>query len=371
MKLAFVVPGGVDRSAEYRVVPALLAQIERAARQHELHVFALAQEASPGSWSLAGATVHNIGRARGPWSLFTAIRREHRRGPFALVQSFWSGSAGLGAVLAARLLGLPSLVHVAGGELVALHDIGYGGRQTLRGRVRESLVLRAASRVSAASAPILDLLAAQGVRAERVPLGVDLARWPASPPRPRRAGETPRLVQVASLNAVKDQGTLLRALCELRERGIAATLDVIGEDTLGGSIQSQAKLLGLGDSVRFHGFKTQAQLRPLMADAHVNVVSSRHEAGPLVLLEAAVAGIPTVGTAVGHLVEWAPEAARIAPAGDAAALAGAVAELINDECLRMRLATEAQRRALREDADFTASRFANLYGSMLGVPAGR
>ena len=48
--LALVLPGGVDRSGEVRVIPAFLALIERLARSHELHVFALRQEARPGSW---------------------------------------------------------------------------------------------------------------------------------------------------------------------------------------------------------------------------------------------------------------------------------------------------------------------------------
>ena len=61
LKLAVVVPGGVDRSGEYRVIPALLALLERLAHDNEVHVFALAQEPEPGEWDLAGARVHNIG----------------------------------------------------------------------------------------------------------------------------------------------------------------------------------------------------------------------------------------------------------------------------------------------------------------------
>ena len=61
MKIAMLVPGGVDRSGELRVIPAFVALIERLARDHELHVFALHQEARPARWMLRGAHVHNAG----------------------------------------------------------------------------------------------------------------------------------------------------------------------------------------------------------------------------------------------------------------------------------------------------------------------
>ena len=70
-----------------------------------------------------------------------------------------------------------------------------------------------------------------GVQAQRVPLGVDLQRWPLRH-RCAAAGRAARLVHVASLNRVKDQGTLLRALRILADGGRDFHLDVVGEDTL-------------------------------------------------------------------------------------------------------------------------------------------
>lgn len=362
MKIAVVVPGGVDRSGEVRVVPALLALLKRLAERHEVHVFALRQEREPGEWWLHGARVHNIGgRATVPRAVL-AVAREHRRGRFDLVQAIWSGSCGAVAVVAAKWLGLPCAVHVAGGELAALHDIGYGGRLSWRGRLREAWVLRGADAVTAASQPILDQLASLGRGARRLPLGVDLEAFAPLPPRPRAAGEPLRLVQVASLNRVKDQACLLRALALLPE----VELDLIGEDTLGGAIQALAGQLGLAQRVRFHGFKTQAELPPLLATAHVHVISSRHEAGPLAALEAAVLGLPSVGTAVGHLAEWAPRAALVAPPGDAQGLAAVIARVAGDEDLRLRLAHEAQRCAVAEDADHCHRQFEQLYTELLG-----
>lgn len=368
MKIALVVPGGVDRSGEYRVVPAVLALIRRLSARHELHVYALRQEPQPGDWPLAGAQVHNIGGRRALWGqcrAVAAIRAEHRRAPFDLVQALWSGPSGSVAVAAARLLGRPSAVHLAGGELVALADIGYGGRLGWRGRCREAWVLRHADRLTAASAPLLAQLAELGRRGERLPLGVDLDTWPAQPPRPRVADAPLRLIHVASLNRVKDHATLLRAVAQLPARGVDFRLDVVGEDTLHGEVQALAQQLGVAGRTHFHGFLPRGQVWPLMAQADVHVVSSRHEAGPLALLEAAVLGVPSVGTRVGHLAEWAPQAALAVDVGDALALAAALAQLSADEPLRLRLAHEAQQRAVAEDADHTAARMEALHAALV------
>jgi glycosyltransferase involved in cell wall biosynthesis len=147
----------------------------------------------------------------------------------------------------------------------------------------------------------------------------------------------------------------------LAHTGVDFEMDIIGEDTLGGRLQAFARELGISPRVRFHGFLTRRQLRPLVEAAHVHVVSSRHEAGPLVALEAAVAGVPTVGTCVGHLAEWSPTAAIAVDVGDAEALAAAIRGLAVDEELRLRIAEQALQRATAEDADYTAARFLELY----------
>ncbi len=360
VKIALIVPGGVDRSGEYRIIPALLALISRLARQHDVHVFALRQEPRPASWELAGARIHNIGTGHTRRRALQSLRAEHRRGPFDVIQSIWSDSCGLIAVVAATLLRVPCAVHVAGGEPVALPDIAYGGRLTWRGRLRESIVMRAADIVTAASKPMIEALAPlRSVR--RLALGVDLDVWPPVPPARRAPGSIPRLVHVASLNRVKDQPTLLRALALLVKENVAFEADVVGEDTLDGEIQRLARELGLEKRVRFHGFLTQAALRPHLERAQLMIISSRHEAGPLAVLEAATVGVPTVGTAVGHIAEWAPSAALAVPVADWKALAAGIRHVITDEELRLKLAHEAHARATREDAACTARTFLSLY----------
>jgi len=199
-----------------------------------------------------------------------------------------------------------------------------------------------------------------GVRAQRLPLGVDLRKWPPLAPRPRREGPA-HLIHIASLNRVKDQSTLLHALARLEKTGVDFVMDIVGTDTLHGATTELARKLGLNGRVRFLGFRTQRELRPIVESADLLVMSSRHEAGPFVLVEAAVTGVPTVGTAVGHIVEWAPSAALAVPVANPERLADAIHTMLADEALRLRVARAAQCRALSEDADYTARTFEALY----------
>jgi glycosyltransferase involved in cell wall biosynthesis len=369
MKIAIVTPGGVDRSGVTRVIPCLLWFMERLTRNgDEVHVFALRQQSERGQWPLLGATVHNSGGA-GPLGrgarMLRDLRAEHCRTPFDVIHALWAVPQGALAAIARSLLGVPFLLHLPGGDIVRLPEIGYGARVTLKGRLALRLAVSAADRIVAPSDMMVRQSRALGIRAERVPFGVALDQWPVVPPRRRVDGAPIHLLHVANLSLVKDQETLLIAAHYLRGQGIDFLLDIIGEDTLHGAARLRTHELGLDNCVAFHGFLPQAALRERVRSADLLIVSSRHEAGPIVALEAAASGVPTVGTKVGLLADWAPEAARVVHIGDGLALGAAIAELSSNEDLRLRLASEAQKRAVAENADVTTCRIQSLYREMV------
>jgi glycosyltransferase involved in cell wall biosynthesis len=154
---------------------------------------------------------------------------------------------------------------------------------------------------------------------------------------------------------------LIAAANRLHDAGIGFELDIVGLDTMDGALQRSAPAQRIAGMTRWHGTLRHDAVRLLVEQADVLLVSSRHEAGPVVVLEAAVAGVPTVGTAVGHIAEWAPEAAVAVPIGDDAALARETAALLADEPRRLAIAREAQRRAVTVDADYTAAAFERIY----------
>ena len=368
MRIALVVPGGVDRSARERVIPALLWLIERLARRHDLHVFALDQYAEPCIYSLLGATVHNIGRAPAPalaqplrrWQwLLLALRAA---GPFDILHGFWATSPGALAVLAGRRLRVPAIVSIGGGELAALPEIGYGGQLSRRARLQVALALRQAKRVTGGSRFALAPLGGRLTPCV-VPLGVDTAIFDG--PVERAAGPPWRLLHVASLNKVKDQETLLRAMRLIVEQEPIVHLDIVGEDTLAGAIQVRCAELGLANHCTFHGFQPTDKLRPLYQRAHLHLLSSRHESQAVVVGEAAAMGLPTVGTAVGVVAELAPDRARAVPVGDVRALSEGVLGLLADQASRERMGRVAQAWARHHDADWTAARFEQIYADVV------
>jgi glycosyltransferase involved in cell wall biosynthesis len=362
MRIALLVPGGVDRTGTERVIPCLLWLIEGlVAAGHEVVVFAVRQERLPAQWKLLGARVHNIGRRPGVPRMLAALLAEHRKARFDAIHAFWAQGCGVAGGIAGRVLGIRSVLTLPGGDLEALRDIGYGGRLTLRGRFEGWLATRLADKVTAPSNHLCDRAARLGISATFLPLGVALDHWPPRPPRAREPSAPIALLHVASLNRVKDQSMLLLAMQALSASGQPFVLTIIGEDTLDGRIQRLTTTLGIDAFVRFIGFVPHHDLRAWVDRADLLVMTSRHEAGPLVMLEAAIAGVPTIGTEVGHIADFAPTAAVAIGVGDHDALAANIRHLAQDEALRLSIASEAQRRALAYDANRTVRELCALY----------
>jgi glycosyltransferase involved in cell wall biosynthesis len=370
MKIGLVAYGGVDRGGRRDVIPALLNLIARLARGHELHVFALAQDPEPSTYPLLGATVHNLaslpappglGMLRSARMLVQALRRT---GPFDLLHAYMGVPAGAVAVAAGRWLRLPVVVTFDGNELVSRPEIGYGLPLRARGKLVLRLIARSAARITVCTAYMARLARQHGIEPLLVPLGIDPAD---APPRLETPAPPWRLLHVASLNPVKDQPTLLRALARVIASESRVHLDVVGADTLGGSIQALARSLRLTDHVTFHGSLAADEVWPFYQRAHLSLLPSRHEAAGVAVLEAGLCGVPTIGTNVGYVAEWGPQgAAHAVPVGDVEALAGAILALLRAPDLRTQLGQAARRLALVHDADWTASAFQAIYAEVTG-----
>jgi glycosyltransferase involved in cell wall biosynthesis len=374
MKVGLIVPGGVDRSGRVLVIPVLLALIERLARNHKVVVVNLDPNAEPSEYELLGARVVNLGltkaRTNLSWIAITLGRvmsaLRAAGGGFDLLHAFWTFPQGTLAVAAGSLLRMPVVVSIGGGELVWLPTIRYGGMRTLRSRITMSGTLRRASAVSAPSRYVMR--SATGIRPDIqwLPTGVDTTIFRGSVKG--TCGAPWHLVQVAGLNKVKDQETLLRAVQQVATVCPHIALDCIGVDVLNGRVQALAHDLGIADLVRFHGVLTVDEIVPFYQKAHLFVQSSLHESMGAAVLEASAAGVPIVGTNVGILAEMAPRGAVAVPVRDPVALAKGILELLEDSRRRESLALAAQNFARTYDADWTVAQFEAMYRRLVPQP---
>lgn len=370
MKIAIVVTGGLHPSGEEQVVPSWLALFERLAKSHEIHAFALKHLPEPQSYPLRGFTVHDLGRPSAPlgltrWAQEKSLARAlDQAGPFDLIHGFWADPAGQLAARAGKRLAIPSVVTCDSGEFVSLPKIKYGSQRTRRGRraVREACEL--ATKVHVCTRFMSALAHAQGVSTTVIPLTSVTSRAATIKSAFARRGASQfRIVQVASLSRVKNQRLLIDALSMVRET-VDAHLDLIGEDTLGGQLQKHVAKSGLGDHVTFHGFLPQDRVLALLGEADLYVQSSLHEAAGVSVLEAAAAGVATVGTLAGYVADWART--KAVAVGDAIpeSLADAILTLHADPDRRRSIAAAARTFAIAHDATFSASRFDQLYQSL-------
>jgi glycosyltransferase involved in cell wall biosynthesis len=364
MNILLLVPGGVDKSGRERVIPALLWLIERLAQKHQVTIVALRQYEEPCRYPLLGAQVINLGLKPGAAKAgqflyrLRQVRQAAVQSHAQLIHAFWAADCGLLAGLIGRWLRIPVVVSIGGGELVWLPQVRYGMQGRWPDRMRVSLALRLAGAVTGGSRFVLAGL--NPAHAHWIPLGVPPRRF--RPLNSARSDVPPwRLLHVATLNPVKDQTTLLHAMGQLVAEVPQIHLDVVGEDTLHGRVQTLASTLGLDEAITFHGFLPQDQLVPLYERAHLFVQSSLHESQGVAACEAAAAGVPAVGTAVGLVSDLAPLAATAVPVGDAAALASAVCNLLHDPARRQVMGRAAHDWATTHNACWTAAQFEHIY----------
>lgn len=358
MRLAFVLRGGLHPSGRVEVMPVYLGLLAALAERHEVHAFVLQHLPRPQSYTLRGITVHDLGRPAAPLGLtrlaqFRALVAGLRtRGPFDVVHGIWGDPAGLLAAAAGRALGMPSVVSCTSGEFVAVPHAGYGMLRTARGHLTMTTVSQLATRLHACTRYV-DVQATRfGATVECWPLGIDPAPFVRRDVAPE--GPPWRLLQVASLNRVKHQVLAIDTVAALATT-LDVTLDLVGEDTLGGALQARARDIGVGDRVRFLGFLDQAQLVSRYHGAHLYVQTSWHEGAGVAVLEAAASGVPVVGTRVGYVADWAPDAAAAIDAASPLTLATGIQALLGDPERRRALATAARRRVERHDLAATVA----------------
>lgn len=158
-----------------------------------------------------------------------------------------------------------------------------------------------------------------------------------------------RLLCLGNLVPSKGCFELLDALERLGEHARGWEVRFVGSDYRGTADRVRARaadLEPLGIRVELTGPKSGADKAAELGAADVFVYPTKHDAQPLVLLEAAAAGLPIVTTRTGGIADTLRDGqdALVVDAGDVEGLADALRAVAADPGLRERLAASARRR---------------------------
>jgi len=189
--------------------------------------------------------------------------------------------------------------------------------------------------------------------------GIDPTRFPAPAPLPEGA---PRFVAIGRFVEQKGQLLALDAMATLIKTQADAHLTLIGDGEMRPEIEARISALGLADNITLTGWVDEARILAELNTAHALLMPSFAEGLPMVIMEAMAAGRLVIATYIAGTPELVQHGVTgwMVPAGDADALAQAMAELGETTPeKRTQMADAARARVLlRHDADAEAAKLA-------------
>jgi glycosyltransferase involved in cell wall biosynthesis len=184
-----------------------------------------------------------------------------------------------------------------------------------------------------------------------VPTGIDPERFGPADAAAARAelGLAPLFTVgiVATLRSWKGHRYLVDAIGQLRGRGHAVQLLVVGDGPQREALEAQVASAGLSEAVRFAGHDPRPERWMRAMDLFV-LPSYANEGVPQALMQAMMSGLPCITTSVGAIGEVARdgETALVVATQDAGAIADAIERLLRDAEQRRRLGQAARAFAL-------------------------
>jgi glycosyltransferase involved in cell wall biosynthesis len=246
-------------------------------------------------------------------------------------------TAGFWGRLAARLAGVPVLVHT-------LHEHPFKGYykplQTQMFVALERLTARYTDSIITLSERLRRELADEYHITRRsavtvLPLGFDLSSFAATPRRQGRfrqlmgiPADVPLVGIVGRLIPVKNHELFLQAAATITQAMPQARFVIVGDGDERETLEQRSAQLGLAQQVLFAGW--QQNMPDIYSDLDVLAITSHNEGTPVPIIEALSAGCPVVATDVGGVADLLDNGAfgTLIPSGDSTALVNAIVALL-------------------------------------------
>jgi glycosyltransferase involved in cell wall biosynthesis len=298
-----------------------------------------------------------------------AILAEAREGQADVIHAHWAIPTGPAAVMAARKLGIPSIITMHGGDVYVNPEQGYDF--PTRWYVRPALrwTLRHAGALTAITEDCRQHALRAGAPADRIRLvfnGTDLRRF--SPAENGNRGDSrfgPNMIFACrQLFPRKGIRFHIEAAAKLKPRFPDLKVVLAGDGFERPELVRLAENLGLGRDVTFLGWVPNTELPPYYRAAAVSVIPSLEEGFGIPAAEAMGCEVAVVASDAGGLPEVVENGVTglVVPRGDATALAQAIGSLLADPERRRAMGQAGRARALRLfDWDRSAEQFEQLY----------
>lgn len=268
------------------------------------------------------------------WTTFLLWRYMRKHRPH-IVHTHTS-KAGFSGRIAARLAGVPVVVHTFHGHVFG----GYFGPAATQLFIRlERFLARLSDKIITISERLRDDLIEKGIasreKIEVIELGLNLAPFLAVRERSNTLRATlkmgvadPLVGIVGRLVPIKDHVTFLKAAARVAKARDDVKFAIIGDGELRADLEALGRTLGLNERIYFAGW--EKDLAPIYADLDLIVLSSRNEGTPVSIIEGSAAGKPVVATCVGGIPDMIADGwnGLLVPPGDPEALAKSILRMI-------------------------------------------
>jgi glycosyltransferase involved in cell wall biosynthesis len=314
-----------------------------------------------------------------PWNdlkTFVLLWRLIRRHKPHIVHTHTSKAGVLGR-LAAWLARVPIIIHKPHGHVFYGH---FGPRlsrlflfiERLLGGITDHLV---------ALTPIeaRDYLTLKVVKADKISIihsGVELNRYHITAKRRQQKkkelgvpADSLVVGYVGWLTLIKGGTYLVSAMARVAKKYPKSLLVLVGKgDDLDDEemrLKEQVKNLGIGDKVRFLGWRSDVE--EIMGCFDVFVLPSLNEGMGRVLVEAMAAGLPIVASRVGGIPDLIKDGENglLISAANAPALAQAIADLLADKKKRKRMGEAGKKRCRQFSSEVMVAQINNLYTALV------
>ena len=302
--------------------------------------------------------VHPIRDLKVFWQLFSFIRS----GRYQIVHTHLS-KAGILGRLAAWCANVPVIVHTFHGDVFTDYFNPVLGKLFL---VVERIVARLTTRFAVVSEDLKSRLNGYRIAKKQlfvvIPNGIQ--RGNSSATKAQEEPVTLRVGTVAMFYPIKRVDLFIRMADRVRDRFSQVEFAVAG----GGQDDASLRTLSseLGEPVQFQGICYD--IPEFLSTLDIFVLCSDYESAGVAMMEAMMAGLPTVATRVGGIPEALSEGETgiLVPKGDLAALSDAVVVLLADRELRQKMGKSASEYAEKYlSTDKMVKKLQSLYESLV------